>query len=83
MRLQGRITRWDDERGFGFVSWHGDGSAVFVCVTFGMNPASVNEILSVFWMTVVVNVLAFAYLAASGDAGSINQILREFWINAA
>lgn len=30
MRLQGKITRWDDERGFGFISWHGDGSTVFV-----------------------------------------------------
>lgn len=30
MRLQGRITRWDDEKGFGFISWHGDGSTVFV-----------------------------------------------------
>lgn len=30
MRLQGKITRWDDERGFGFISWHGDGSKVFV-----------------------------------------------------
>lgn len=30
MRLQGRITRWDDENGFGFISWHGDESTVFV-----------------------------------------------------
>lgn len=30
MRLQGKITRWDDDRGFGFISWHGDASSVFV-----------------------------------------------------
>jgi uncharacterized membrane protein YsdA (DUF1294 family)/cold shock CspA family protein len=30
MRLQGKITRWNDERGFGFISWHGDGRSVFV-----------------------------------------------------
>ncbi len=30
MRLQGKITRWDDEKGFGFISWDGDGSTVFV-----------------------------------------------------
>jgi uncharacterized membrane protein YsdA (DUF1294 family)/cold shock CspA family protein len=30
MRLQGKITRWDDEKGFGFISWHGDGSSTFV-----------------------------------------------------
>lgn len=30
MRIQGKITRWDDERGFGFISRHGDGSSVFV-----------------------------------------------------
>lgn len=30
MRLQGKITRWDDERGFGFISSHGDESTVFV-----------------------------------------------------
>ncbi len=30
MRLQGKITRWDDEKGFGFISGHGDGSTVFV-----------------------------------------------------
>ena len=29
MRLQGKITRWDDDRGFGFITWHGDGSSVF------------------------------------------------------
>lgn len=30
MRLQGKFTRWDDERGFGFISSHDDGSSVFV-----------------------------------------------------
>lgn len=30
MRLQGKITRWDDAKGFGFITWHGDGSTVFV-----------------------------------------------------
>lgn len=30
MRLQGRITSWDDEKGFGFIVWHGDGSQAFV-----------------------------------------------------
>lgn len=30
MRLQGKITRWEDERGFGFITWHGDGTTVFV-----------------------------------------------------
>jgi len=30
MRLQGKIIRWDDDRGFGFVAWHGDASSVFV-----------------------------------------------------
>jgi uncharacterized membrane protein YsdA (DUF1294 family)/cold shock CspA family protein len=29
MRLQGRITKWDDDRGFGFISWHGDGDTAF------------------------------------------------------
>lgn len=32
MRLQGTITQWNDERGFGFISWHGDESSVFVHV---------------------------------------------------
>jgi uncharacterized membrane protein YsdA (DUF1294 family)/cold shock CspA family protein len=30
MRLQGKITRWDDEKGFGFISGYGDGNSVFV-----------------------------------------------------
>ena len=30
MRLYGQITRWDDERGFGFISRNEDGSSVFV-----------------------------------------------------
>lgn len=30
MRLQGKITRWDDEKGFGFISCHSDGSTIFV-----------------------------------------------------
>jgi len=30
MRHQGKITRWDDNKGFGFVAWHGGGSPVFV-----------------------------------------------------
>ena len=30
MGLQGKITRWDDDKGFGFITGHGDGSMVFV-----------------------------------------------------
>lgn len=30
MRLQGKITRWDDDKGFGFITWPGDQSTVFV-----------------------------------------------------
>lgn len=30
MRKQGTITRWDDDRGFGFISWQGDDGSVFV-----------------------------------------------------
>lgn len=30
MRLQGKITRWDDDKGFGFITWHGDASSIFV-----------------------------------------------------
>lgn len=30
MRLQGRITHWDDARGFGRVSWHGGGTPLFI-----------------------------------------------------
>lgn len=33
MRLQGKITRWDDDRGFGFISWNGGGSPIFVHIT--------------------------------------------------
>ena len=33
MRIQGKITRWDDERGFGFISWYGDGRSIFVHIT--------------------------------------------------
>ncbi|MEO7066521.1 MAG: cold shock and DUF1294 domain-containing protein [Rhodanobacter sp.] len=30
MRVQGKITRWDDDKGFGFIAWHANGSSVFV-----------------------------------------------------
>jgi uncharacterized membrane protein YsdA (DUF1294 family)/cold shock CspA family protein len=30
MGLQGKITRWDDDKGFGFITGHGDQSVVFV-----------------------------------------------------
>lgn len=30
MRLQGKITQWEDDKGYGFITWHGDGSKVFV-----------------------------------------------------
>ena len=30
MRTEGKITRWDDVRGFGFISWRGDEGSVFV-----------------------------------------------------
>ena len=33
MRLQGKITRWDDQRGFGFVTQNGDDKAVFVHIS--------------------------------------------------
>lgn len=30
MRYQGKITRWQDDKGFGFIAWHGGGDPVFV-----------------------------------------------------
>lgn len=33
MRLQGNITRWDDEKGFGFISSQDDDSTVFVHIS--------------------------------------------------
>lgn len=33
MRSQGNITRWDDEKGFGFISAHDDDSSVFVHIS--------------------------------------------------
>ena len=30
MRYQGKITRWEDDKGFGFITWHGGGTPVFV-----------------------------------------------------
>lgn len=30
MRLQGRIARWDDQKGYGHIEWHGGGEPVFV-----------------------------------------------------
>lgn len=33
MRIEGQITRWDDERGFGFISFHGEGTSVFVHIS--------------------------------------------------
>ena len=33
MRLQGRVTEWNDERGFGFVTQNGTGARVFVHVS--------------------------------------------------
>ncbi|MEW4454289.1 cold shock and DUF1294 domain-containing protein [Bremerella sp. JC817] len=30
MRTEGKITRWDDIRGFGFISWQGEEDSVFV-----------------------------------------------------
>lgn len=32
MRQQGRITRWDDDKGFGFITRNGEGPIVFVHV---------------------------------------------------
>ncbi|MEO8461043.1 MAG: excalibur calcium-binding domain-containing protein [Dokdonella sp.] len=33
MRYQGRITEWNDVRGFGFIVWNGGGDKVFVHVS--------------------------------------------------
>ena len=33
MRLQGRVTEWDDERGFGFVTQNGTGARAFLHVS--------------------------------------------------
>lgn len=30
MRYQGKITHWQDDKGFGFIAWHGGGSPVFI-----------------------------------------------------
>lgn len=46
------------------------------------HKSSKREFLLTFWMTVVLNILAFSYLVASGDAESINKIMRPFWGSA-
>ncbi len=33
MRLQGRITRWKDDQGFGFITPDGGGEPVFVHIS--------------------------------------------------
>lgn len=33
MRLQGKITKWNDDKGFGFVTQHGEKSAVFIHIS--------------------------------------------------
>jgi uncharacterized membrane protein YsdA (DUF1294 family)/cold shock CspA family protein len=48
-RYQGRITSWKDEQGFGFITPHGGGPAVFVHISAfrsqGVRPAS-NDIVT-------------------------------------
>src|SRR5690554_1121065 len=44
MRLQGKITRWDDDKGFGFVTWHGDNTSVFVHIK-AFRPKSRRPVL--------------------------------------
>jgi uncharacterized membrane protein YsdA (DUF1294 family)/cold shock CspA family protein len=49
MRHQGRIAKWDDERGFGFVSSYKGGDSVFVHISSfqrGDRRPSVNEAVS-------------------------------------
>jgi len=47
------------------------------------HKSSKQEFLSVFWVTVFLNVVAVGYLVWSGDAGFINQLIDAFWQNAA
>lgn len=49
MRKQGKITRWDDERGFGFISWHEDEDSVFVHIKAFMGTSrrpAIGEVVS-------------------------------------
>jgi cold shock CspA family protein len=33
MRYQGRITCWNDDRGFGFIEWHGGNDKLFLHIS--------------------------------------------------
>ena len=45
------------------------------------HKSSKDEFLSVFWLTVILNVAAAAYLVWSGDTGLLNQLIAEVWRN--
>lgn len=49
MRYQGKITSWNDEKGFGFITWHGGGEPIFVHVKAfkrGMRRPDENDIVT-------------------------------------
>jgi uncharacterized membrane protein YsdA (DUF1294 family) len=46
------------------------------------HKSSKQEFLAVFWITACLNVAAVGYLAWSGDASFINQLIDGLWRNA-
>ena len=49
MRYQGKITSWNDEKGFGFLTWRGGGEPIFVHVKAfkrGMRRSDENDIVT-------------------------------------
>jgi cold shock CspA family protein len=71
MRQQGRLSEWNDARGFGFVQPHGGGDRCFVHIGAfaGRDRRHKNRKASfqtTFWDAVVINLVALAWIAGGG-----------------
>ncbi len=75
-----RAGRWrTPESNLHFLALIGGWPGALAAQRLLRHKSSKSEFLTVFWVTVALNIVGFAFLTWSGDAQMIEQLVRDYW----